>query len=146
MENNKWKVFALTMLCALMQACDVMESNKLKVYNETKDTVFCFWTTKNNFYNWEKSPLFYSINEKDSSVLKNNYVIFPNDSSIFSSYNWKNDIKKSETTKINIYFFKLHTLKSNSWDSLRKSTKSDSFVSMSLEDLESNNWEVHFNK
>ncbi len=139
---NKLYIPILALLFFSIEACDVMDSTKLKVYNNSKDTVFCFWTTESNFNIWKTSPLYDCINKETSLIEKNNYVLFQNDSSVFSSYDWEHEINSSKNKQLTLFFFKLKTLQERNWKELQEKIIYDKKITLTHKDLEKINWKV----
>lgn len=139
-KSNSNLILILSIVFFIL-SCDVMDSKKLSVKNNSKDTIFCILSFENHFNYWDKSPLFYSMKIKNNDTLwiENNNILYPKDENFFSDYNWKTSIGAN---KLNIYFFKLNTLRSNNWDSLRKNIKYDKKISQSYFELTKNNWEI----
>lgn len=141
---NRIYISLLAILLLLVEGCDVMDDNKLKVYNDTQDTIFCLWTTGNDFNSYAQSPLQQSkeYNGKDSILTKNNNILFPNDSSIFSNYDWEHEINSSKNKQLTLFFFKLKTLQERNWKELQEKVICDKKITLTHEDLEKLNWKV----
>jgi hypothetical protein len=143
---NKLYIPILALLFFSIEACDVMDNTKLKVYNNSRDTVFCFWTTESNFNIWKTSPLNDCINKETSLLEKNNYVLFQNDSSIFSNYDWEHEINSSKNKQLTLFFFKLKTLQERNWRELQEKVIYDKKIILTHEDLEKLNWKVVYDE
>lgn len=136
----------LVLLFFSIEACDVMDKTKLKVYNNSRDTIFCFWTTESNFNIWKTSPLYDCIEKETSLLKKNNYVLFLNDSSVFSNYDWEHEINSSKNKQLTLFFFKLKTLQERNWKELQKGVICDKKITLTYEDLEKLNWKVVYDE
>lgn len=143
---NKFSTLLLVSLLFLIEACDITDDKKLKVYNDSKDTVFCLWAIENNFKAYKYSPLEQSkeYNGKDTILTKSNNILFPNDSSIFSSYNWVKEINSSNSKKLNIFVFRYNTLRNKSWDDLKRDNSYDTKISVTVNELNNKKWEIHY--
>jgi len=129
--------FILVSLCS----CDVMDSKKLHVINETNDTLLCFIDINNSFLTGN-NPLNSSITRinKEEIVLNNNlnYLLYPNSQSDFSSYNWEKSYEKG--VYLNLYLARDLITKDTVFSDTVKPSKTLRF---SLSQLEKLNWEIH---
>lgn len=141
MENKLYSLI-LAIFLITIGSCDIMDDTKLKIYNNSRDTIFCIWTTEKNFNVWNESPLFFSVNKNTSKLEKNNYVLFQNDSSLFSSYDWEYDINSSKNKQLILYFFKLKTLQERNWNELKDKVIYDKKIVLSYDELKKQNWKV----
>jgi hypothetical protein len=144
--ESKFLLHWLFCLFFLIEACDVMDNTKVKVYNNSRDTVFCLLATEDNFNARTYSPLEQAkhFNGRDTILTKNNNILFPNDSSIFSSYDWRYSINSSKSKQLNVFIFRYSTLKSKTWDDIKRDTFYDRKISMTIDELNSNNWKIHY--
>jgi hypothetical protein len=129
-------------------SCDVMDRRKIKVYNDTSDTIFCIQSDSSNFEFYETSPLAHSISVIDEDTLydHNLNIIYPNGHVGLPSYNWKFNFDEGEDHKVYQFFFKLKTLKEKNWDMLRDCTIYDKMTSVTFDQIKQQNWEVHYGK
>ncbi len=146
MVNNKPFIPLLVLFHFLLGACDVMDSTKLKIYNDSRDTIFCLVATEQNFNTYTYSPLDQAkeYNGKDTVLVKSNNILFPSDSSVFSSYDWRYDVKSSKLKKLNVFIFLYNTLKSNNWDDLKRDTAYHTKFSLTIDELDSKNWQIEY--
>lgn len=136
--------YFFVILPIIFSSCDIMDSRKLKITNNTNDTLFCFWLPMSYFSDVHKSPLSgsYRRGKKDSILEKSNTVLFPGETNQFSDYNWETTLKHSEENKLFVFFFSLSTLKKFTWDTLRKNNLYDRRISLTLDSLQKKHWKI----
>ncbi|MEI6577518.1 MAG: hypothetical protein WCO63_15185 [Bacteroidota bacterium] len=142
----KIKIIFIAFIIVSQLGCDVMDKTKLKIYNFSQDTVFCIVTTDPFFSDVKRSPLEQSqtVIGSDTAFILNNNLLFPGDSSLFASYDWRYLINTSNSKKITIYFFKYKTLKSKSWEEIREKSIYDKKIILNIEALDACNWIVNY--
>lgn len=143
--TNKIRSCVLLIVIVLGQySCDIMDSQRLYVFNDTNDTLFCFWDTNAHSHWTGNNPLngTMEIVGKDTTWSEWNSLLFPNSKSQFSDYDWKHTINNSKTQKLYINFYLVSSFNPKDKFMIEK-VKPDTILSYTFGELEKNNWQVH---
>ena len=121
-----------------------MDNQKLTVYNDTSDTLFCFWDTDENLFQTGNNPLngVMHISSRDTTWTAWNCFMLPKSQSMFSDYNWKRSISDSKTQKLYIKFYLARSFY-NKDEVMKEVIKPDTILSYSFDELQKLNWVVH---
>ncbi|MBX3164893.1 MAG: hypothetical protein KF900_10480 [Bacteroidetes bacterium] len=125
----------------------MMDSQALEVYNNTNDTLFCFWDTDKSSTTIGNNPLNWAleIEDKDTTWTKANFLMFPKAQSQFTDYNWHLTIDESETKRLYLHFYSVRKFY-NQGVKLIKPITPDTTLEFTLDELQKLNWQVHIGK
>lgn len=135
----------LTVIVFGQYSCDIMDSQALHVFNDTNDTLFCFWDTNDNSYSTGNNPLngYLIITKQDTSWNKEwNCLLFPKTQSRFTDYNWKHTISDSKTKKLYVNFYLVRSFYHKD-RVMNEKVKPDTVLSYAFDELQKINWQVH---
>lgn len=124
-------------------SCDPMDT-RLKVINNTNDTLFCFDNTDDNSYYTGNNPLNGQliINGQDTALIDNwNSLMFPNDTSTFADYDWEDRINDSKTKKLYLHIYRPRLFYGKD-RIIKDPIKNDTMMSFTYEELEKRKWRI----
>jgi hypothetical protein len=127
-----------------LYSCDIMDNQKLTVFNDTNDTLFCFWDTDEHLYLTGNNPLNGTMNiqGKDTTWTGWNNLLLPKSQSVFSDYNWKHTITDSKTHSLYINFYLVRSFYHRD-KVLKEKVRPDTTLNYSFDELEKLDWQVH---